>query len=490
MWILFLSYFSFSSAAAVQKQLSLKEVSVLLYKRKLYFSALTYAIEHANSVSTLDPEFKKYLEELISKTGTELLSRTKNEVLKKLGVQSVYLLIAKKFFMNKQYDEAMKYLTIIPEKHRHYPEAQLTIGTMYMSQNKNDLALTAFKKCYDQAFSVQADKSDSKVQRYYSMIKDSCQMNIGRLAFDQGKYKESLKEFYKVTKQSYLWPYGLLEKAWANYHLGIYNRTLGLLATYNAPSLDTYFQPEVELLKALSYFKLCLWGDALKIIDRYTEVYKARSENIKNILKINIQSDDYFFRLILEHMQKKGNTDPFMKNLLTQIQKRTKFNLDLNAYLRAMKELEALRKSKRTAFVDNLIKNLEVDMAVLKSTVNFFVKKYFYDFINETNSLSYQMFNLKLNILTMQRGLEYKNEALVTDRSRGSSKVDKESDEMYWKFKQEFWADELGDYVFALESKCSVVKRETEKEATVNIEENSNKNDLKNTKTSKKRGKK
>lgn len=457
-----------SKALALQpppKQLSLKEVAYTLYKKKLYFSAMTYAVDYANSVGTVDPQFKVFLEELISKTGTELLSRTKNEILEKLSVKSIYLLIAKKYFLNKEYDQALKYLSFVPSDHRHYPEAQLTSGIIKMSSGEDNLALESFNNCLKKVSNI--DKNDPKIARYYSMIKDNCKANIGRLYYGQKKYDQAIKSFYTIDKQSYMWPYVLLEKGWAEYYRGDYNRSLGLLSTYNAPLMDTYFQPEVELLKSLSYFKLCLWGDALKVVDRYTENYKVRSEELKSILVSNINSDDYFFKLILEHIQKRNNQNSFMKNLLTQIQKRTKFNLDLNAYLRAMNELTILRKSKQTPFIQNLIKNLEVDTAVLKSTVNFFVKEYFYNFINEINSLSYQLFNLKLNVLSMQRNLEFKNEVLTTDKTREQTRITRASDEMYWTFRKEFWADELGDFVFNLPSRCNVSKRELEKEQII-----------------------
>jgi hypothetical protein len=65
----------------------------------------------------------------------------------------------------------------------------------------------------------------------------------------------------------------------------------------------------------------------------------------------------------------------------------------------------------------------------------------------------------------MQRNLEFKNEVLTTDKTREQTKIERNSTEMYWSFKQEFWADELGDFVFNLPSRCNVSKRELEKEA-------------------------
>ncbi len=41
------------------------------------------------------------------------------------------------------------------------------------------------------------------------------------------------------------------------------------------------------------------------------------------------------------------------------------------------------------------------------------------------------------------------------DRFRGSIEPSRRDDQYYWSFNGEFWNDELGDYVFGLESECN-----------------------------------
>ena len=80
-----------------------------------------------------------------------------------------------------------------------------------------------------------------------------------------------------------------------------------------------------------------------------------------------------------------------------------------------------------------------------------------YKFINETHKLSKDMFNLKLEVLAKQRDLVYKRESLQTQRARGSDKnVERKPYQEQWEFNNAFWADELGDYSFGLESNCKV----------------------------------
>jgi hypothetical protein len=41
------------------------------------------------------------------------------------------------------------------------------------------------------------------------------------------------------------------------------------------------------------------------------------------------------------------------------------------------------------------------------------------------------------------------------DRTRGNVIPSRRDDQYYWSFNGEFWNDELGDYVFGLESACA-----------------------------------
>src|SRR5690606_5011407 len=116
----------------------------------------------------------------------------------------------------------------------------------------------AFKDCQSAANKLIEDNgAKNKIQRYFNYLKDTCSANLGRNEFEQENYQKALDWYAKVPKKSFIWPYILLEQAWAHYHLGNYNRALGIIMTYNSPLLESYFMPEAEVLKALSYFQLC-----------------------------------------------------------------------------------------------------------------------------------------------------------------------------------------------------------------------------------------
>jgi hypothetical protein len=89
-----------------------------------------------------------------------------------------------------------------------------------------------------------------------------------------------------------------------------------------------------------------------------------------------------------------------------------------------------------------------------------------FGFINDMHKFSYEMFNVKLEIMSLKRDLVYDNKKLISSRSRGSlENVARTSKEHFFVFNGEFWGDELGEYSFGLKSNCKRVRKDIEKEA-------------------------
>lgn len=286
------------------------------------------------------------------------------------------------------------------------------------------------------------------------MLREKCIIGKARQLFKDGNYKNSNILYNEIAKVSYSWPFLLLEKAWNFYHLRDYNRSLGILMTYQSPLLESYFFPEAEVLKALSYYQLCLYRDAAFLIDKFFKIYKKRSDTLVSFIKSAI-TDKFYFTLIYQEKDK-IKQHPFILNLRNQLRKKLRINLHLNSYAKARSEYERLLKS---AKYKKESKFLKFTLDRMERLINKHVKEYFYFFINQINYFSYEMFNIKLEIISRKKDLLYENKKLVANRARGSlDNVNRETDEFFFTFTGAFWADELGDYSFGLKSNCSSYK--------------------------------
>jgi hypothetical protein len=420
------------------------------YKKKDYYSALD-TIASMYKYRTPDQNVQHYIEKLASSTGTYYFNTYSDLELRKMNIPTTDLIMAKRNLYLKKFNSVHKRLKRMPKGNRLYPESLLVKGTAYHLAQDFDRAIKTYKKCSDVAYGWEKrieDEEKNKQMRYFAVLKETCTINIARIYYKQQNYKLAIKHYEEIPKTSFKWPYTLLEKAWANYNIGNYNRSLGILMTYNSPLLESYFMPEAEVLKALNYYKLCLYEDALAVVDKYYNTYSPRSSALKSVIKKQGSKKLYFFEMMFSSIKDQEKENKYLRNMITQMTKRIKYNLDLNSYFTMNAEIYRANKSANLPLLVKMQKDL-------KEQINHYVKVSMYKFINEIHSLSSEMFNLKLEILSRKRELAYKNKTFNKDRSRGDFKnIKQESNEDFWTFKNAFWADELGDYSFALTSTC------------------------------------
>ena len=461
----FLSAFSVSAdfrkaqKAFLKKSKSNHYIFNELFKSKYYFSALPFAAEHIIESEKITPEFEEQLEVLLLKTGTNSLAGLPNKELLKHNSPTLQLVYSLKMFRKKKYKNAKIVAERISLKNKFAPEALYIAGSSRELMNDLSRAKDRFNKCIKISKDFMGNSKKEKLKRYYSVINESCVIHNARILYKQKQYKKSVEMYNSIPKASYRWPYTLIEKAWANYYLEDFNRSLGLVVTYKSPLLSSYFFPEAEVLNALSYYRLCLYKDTLSTIDQYYKVYKTRSNELKKVILPNKDSHTYFIKLAFSSLKETEKLNPYIRNLVTQIRKKIKFSVDLVSYKKAKNELKYLKKRKQTPFTKKLIKRVEHSIHWRTQQLNHYVKKQMFTFINDIHKYSYEMFNIKLEVMSKQRDLIYRNKELISNRSRGDlDNVNRRIDQHFWNFDGAFWADELGDYSYGLQSNCKTVK--------------------------------
>lgn len=425
------------------------------YQEKDYFTALDL-IAHEYKHVTPDQNIQHYIEKLVGHTGTHYFNTFSDRELRKLNIPTTDLIMAKRNLYLKKFKYVHQRLKRIPKGHRLYPEALIVKGTAYLIDRQYSKAIRTYKRCSNIAHGWESRTEDKK-KNYFAVLKESCIINIARIYYKKKNYALAIRNYENIPKKSFKWPYTLLEKAWAYYYIGNYNRSLGILLTYNSPLLQSYFTPEAEVLKALNYFKLCLYEDALSVINKYYETYAPRSKQLRSIIAKQKTKELYFFDLMFTSIESSEKKNKFLRILITQLSKRIKYNLDLNSYFKMNEEIFRANKGANMKLLLRMQKDL-------KEQINHYVKVSMYKFINEIHQLSSEMFNLKLEILSRKRDLAYKNRTFNKDRSRGDFKnIKRETHQEFWTFHNSFWADELGDYSLALNSTCKTRRIEHEK---------------------------
>ncbi|MGZ3788761.1 MAG: hypothetical protein ACXVLQ_09575 [Bacteriovorax sp.] len=434
-----------------------KHIAHELIDGQFYFSAIPFINNYLEENSDIDAELEADIETLVLKTGTMAVLNLDEKRLESFSIPSISLILGTRLFNKEQYDKAYGILSRIPESHKFAIESNLIRGTIKNLQRKHIEALNLYDSCAKKAEQQENSSGGEKLKRYYTYLKETCTIRKARVKIEDKKYEEALEIYEQIDKRSYKWPYILMDKAWAHYYLKDYNRALGLTVTYKSPLLESYFFPEAEVLMALSYYNLCLWDDALKVVDHFYDYYQPKADALKDILGQNKKSDKYFLDLYYADTETRENLNPFIRNLITQTRKQVKFNLDLASLKAAKDELALLKKLKhRNDFTKYLEANLDSTISFISAKINYYIKKEIFTFINEIHKHSYSMFNLKLELLSKKREELYNAKAnQQADRNRGSEQnVNRKITQYFFDFNGSFWADEMGDYSFGLQSSC------------------------------------
>lgn len=441
----------------------------LLAKQGLVFAALDAQVRTLSKQREFESSDLELLEDLVLKTNVEALEDYDRKVLQRFPVASVQFLLGREAWREKRPEEARKWLVNVPRWHRYYPEARLLMADMAADAGKTGSREAFEEQCFEVAGS-RADEVNSKVlKRYYTVLGEDCRTIRARKLYKEGKYAEALEGYGKIDKRAYKWPYLLLEKAWAHYNLKDYNRSLGLLVTYKAPLLSSYFLPEAEILTALSYFRMCLYDDALVVIDQFYNNYKPRTEALEKMLNAHKNSQMHFYELMKLSAEERAKLHPFIAQLAAQIGQRPRFALDQAALAKVQEEENRLAqllkglpsKHRARSWMQESQKQLAAMRENLIGRINYHAKKDMFDFISEVYALSEELFRIKLEIISRKKDLVYGAKRLISDRGRGSfDQVKQTRFEAFWKFHGAFWADELGDFSFGLSDNCSTVKKE------------------------------
>jgi len=460
-------------AWAEEKNWKNKAIGSELAEEGFVYAALDAQIRSLATQKEVESADLELLEDLIVKTNVEALQEYDRSVLAKFPVASVHFLLGREAWEQKKTKDAQRWLTNVPRWHRYYPEARFLLADMAADAGSVENREAFEEQCMQAALKRADEVQGATLKRYYTVLAEDCTVLRARKLYKAGKFPEALEVWSKISKRSYKWPYLLLEKAWAYYNVQDYNRTLGLLVTYKAPLLESYFLPEAEVLTALGYFRLCLYDDALIVIDEFYNTYKARTEALEGVLSAQKNSQSYFFNLMQLKGEERRKLHPFIAQLAAQVGQRPRFALDQASLAKVQAEADRLAQTleklpsghRARGWMQESVSQLKAMKENLVGRINYHAKKDMFAFISEVYMLSEELFKVKLEIIARKKDLVYGSKKLIADRGRGNfDEVKRSRFEQFWKFQGAFWADELGDFSFGLPSNCQTVRKEAPRE--------------------------
>ncbi|MBF0315999.1 MAG: hypothetical protein HQK52_21445 [Oligoflexia bacterium] len=351
---------------------------------------------------------------------------------------------------NHQYTLAAKELAKINSDQNYYIES-LYLQAMYLHMDgKYTDADRIFRLGHRESKKRDANWLHDK--NYISIHQNKILHTYAQMLFEMKNFKAARDVMESIPKKQSIWPTTLIDLAWTEYHLKNYGRSLGLLVTYNSPFLKNYVYPEASYLKALIFYELCYVEQAEQNIEFFEKNIAALAKRLLPGLR---QSLDYR-KIVMDNDIRIRRKYSDLYTVLVRQNKSLKFLTYSNAIAMIKKEIGAIKNSDMSAINKKLIVDqlLGVEM-LLNKDINNYLRGQLERFIRDTAKVEGYFVKLKLALSSKKR-----KEILLTASDPDEaiisalSAIEGRKRKAFWKFLGAFWADELGDYNYALTSKC------------------------------------
>ncbi|MBI3534863.1 MAG: hypothetical protein HY072_05180 [Deltaproteobacteria bacterium] len=295
-------------------------------------------------------------------------------------------------------------------------------------------------------------------------LQGRCLAGRARTYYQMGNFIKADQTYEQINKKSMVWPDILFEEAWNSFGKEEYNRTLGKLASYKSPLLSFVFNSETDVLRAQAYLALCLYGDANEVINEFHTKYSTLGEEIKRYVESNSNNLGEFYQLGKSAFRDSLYTKNAFYQLINRFVRGPYFQNLIDAERQIQQEKVVILQFSQmqtgvsqepgygfTGFL-NLVLNWRIRSLQLIGGV--FVKNSLIDYHTSLISDFDKIAFIKLEMLSRAKHKLIFKKPSVAERSRGNIIPSRRDDQYYWSFNGEFWLDELGDYVFGLESEC------------------------------------
>ena len=362
------------------------------------------------------------------------------------------------------------YLNGIDYRSPLWPYALQLRGTARAIRGENDAAISDFQECESQAKRAASNVGSGSVyavhrDREFQDLQSRCMASQARVLYQMDRFEDADRSYDRIPKKSIVWPDILFEQAWNSFGRREYNRTLGKLVSYKSPALNFMFNTEVDVLRAQSYLALCLYSDANDVINEFNQHYTGLGEQVKRFVEQNSSSMNAFYEIGKEASHAHLYTGNPMYKFMNRFIRGPYFQNLMEAETATYSEEQLIRQfdsgqpgvahGQETGFPGFLDLVLKWRRKTLRHLGGVFVKNSLLDYHSALIADYEKMAFIKLEMLSRAKEkLVYKHTPLA-ERVRGSVEPSRRDDQYYWSFNGEFWTDELGDYVFGLESECN-----------------------------------
>ena len=275
-----------------------------------------------------------------------------------------------------------------------------------------------------------------QVEKLDDNLRDESLWIAARLHYELGDMKEASFLYSKIKTPVIEQASFLLEQAWIEYQNKDFERAMGFLYAFEAPSFRQFFTPEYFLLKGFIYKDVCHYESALTVVEEFNQRYGQSLEAIYNRKdETDVESEELLYVILA----KKNVKTVWEFITMLEAEKSRVDELDDDNLIEYVEGVYNLQIEDSTYQLRNLIK---IEYA---SRANGLLQ-----FEEESNLMRYE-----IGVDMYQRVAQ---NTYVAANRKDESKKDSQESQVVFSFQREYWNDELGFYKVSLPNKCDTFK--------------------------------
>ena len=401
------------------------------------------------ALSRVLPETSGILEKIGHYDPADLEQPTLGEVRDEL-----YFLLGRHFYRSGDFDQAISLFQSVSVESPFYVKAKFFEGVTFVRQFKGSPAVDAFKDILVIAEERPAYYSAQDIEKFQELA----WLQLARVFYSTQQYDTSIKYYEKLPQSSPDWLPSLFEASWAYFMKVNNSKALGNIHTLNAPYFEDEFFPESVLLKAVIYYKYCLYDRALEAVAEFDDTYRPLRADLKEMLAKHEDNAEFYAYVKEVRANKAGLPDATQRLAMSALddntlQKTFSWVDELGRELTMLEKAEQSWKTTRIAA--EVLQELTVQKSLAEADAGRLARERIKRLEDELRELSRDGIKIRIETLNSKAGqisAEARGEQISGDNRPEPIVVDDEH--FMWKFNGEYWKDELGFYRFKIRSKC------------------------------------
>ncbi|MEZ4742152.1 MAG: hypothetical protein R3B45_06875 [Bdellovibrionota bacterium] len=436
----------------------------------MYSASKFYSVIVRRGPKASNPYFRKALEELGRINNTASLGQSHVVQLFKTQVDPAripgpargfyFYYKGIEFFRNKKYAKAQDYFQRVPPSSNYHLKAMFHKGVIANLAGRHSRAISYFERV--RTLSREGAEGD--------WLREQANLNIARVHYETRRYREAIRYYAEINRESENWLDAIFEAAWAFFLMQNHNSTLGNIHTLQSPFFENRFFPESYILQAITFLRLCRYDEVKKSLVKFKDRYRPVLKDVKSFLAATKNNPKLLFQTVYDYRAGSLNKYRSAWAILDALS-RTDSYLEAGRTIRfADSELARLSRAPRKWRASGLLDELETFLRKKKIASRsgvgkrlFDYGKTYYTYLNElsdqTKLINAEMLLGKVDALRSKLKLDNEGAKKSYNFIGGMKPLNVGQDLEYWPFEGEYWEDELGGYVYNIDDKCGGAKK-------------------------------